>query len=531
MQSPRTPRMSLAAKIPILFGVAVLLILAATLYLPWVRMNTLNETADLRLALLVAQVSRVASNVDLTDDLSAARTTLSREWPRLVDRLGESLGLPEDTPEPQFLFPEDEASLGAESPRGFRLESFQLLRRDPTLAYTQKISMGDDPIVRLALAIRTPETHPEPRRFRGLLYVQVPIAADHLNWSLIVIVLSGLSGGFLAVLVFYLVTQHLFLTPVLALTSVTEQVTGGDTKVRADIRTGDEFEQLASAFNDMLLRLNASHEELRTINRSLDVKLEELAQTNVALYESNRLKSEFIANVSHELRTPLGLIINFAELLRDAIEDPPEDKSRMTRYAVNILRNGRALLEIINDLLDLAKIEAGRIELHISEFSVVETCGALIDFVRPLADKKRIELPEPQCGELPPVQSDAGKVKQILYNLLSNAIKFTPEGGRVTLSAEAVGADRVRMIVSDTGPGIDKDKFGLIFEKFRQLDSSLTREHSGTGLGLAITKELTQLLGGSIEVASEVGLGATFTVMLPVEAPARIHQKLVALND
>lgn len=523
--------MSLAAKVPILFGLAVLLILTATLYLPWVRMITLNETADLRLALLIAQVCRVASNVDLTDDPATAQATLSREWPRLLERLGESIGLPEDMNEPQFLFPEDEATLIAESPRGFRFESFQLLRRDPTLPYAQKVSTGEESLVRLALAIRTPDTHPEPGRFRGLLYVQIPVAADHLNWSLIVLVLAGLSGGFFAVLVFYLVTQHLFLKPLLTLTSATREVTGGDTPVRADIRTGDEFEHLATAFNDMLVRLNRSHEDLRTINRSLDVKLEELAQTNVALYESNRLKSEFIANVSHELRTPLGLIINFAELLRDALEDPPEDKSRMTRYAVNILRNGRALLEIINDLLDLAKIEAGRIELHISEFSVSETCAALIDFVRPLADKKRIDLPDPICADLPPMQSDPGKVKQILYNLLSNAVKFTPEGGRVTLSAEPFGPDRVRMIVSDTGPGIDKDKFGLIFEKFRQLDSSLTREHSGTGLGLAITRELTQLLGGSIEVASEIGQGATFTVTLPIEAPARVQQKLVALND
>ena len=168
------------------------------------------------------------------------------------------------------------------------------------------------------MAVRAAETDPVPNQLQGIVDVFMPAQAEHRYWSMIVLALAGACGGFLAILVFYLVTQRLILSPVRRLRSVADQVTAGDTSVRAEIATRDEFEELADAFNDMLVRINQSHEELQNINRSLDVKLGELGEKNVALYESNKLKSEFIASVSHELRTPLGLIINFSELLRDA---------------------------------------------------------------------------------------------------------------------------------------------------------------------------------------------------------------------
>ncbi len=522
------PKISLATKCRILFGAAVLLILGASLYLPWVRMLHLSEESEVQRALRVATAARLAAGVDGPDDWDAARAHLIRDW----SRTAQLLDLP-TAPLPNLLSIDQQDELERLAPRGFLLETMRRFQQDPTVEYTQKFQETDEggQVVRLAVAVRSSEADPEPNKLRGMVHVQLPVQAESRQWSLIVVILAGLSGVFLAILVFYLVTQYVILSPVRELRGVAEQVTGGDIDVRAAIKTRDEFEDLAQAFNDMLAHLQSSHAELETINRSLDVKLEELAETNVALYESNRLKSEFIANVSHELRTPLGLIINFAELLRDTLEDPPEDKTRLVRYARNILANGRALLEIINDLLDLAKIEAGKVELHIAEFSLAETCGALIDFVRPLADKKRIELQGPATENLPQMRSDSGKVKQVLYNLLSNAIKFTPEGGRVQLKAEPADDGFVCLSVTDTGAGIPKEQYAAIFEKFRQIDSSLTREHSGTGLGLAITKELVNMLGGSINVESELDQGSTFTVRLPTEAPERIQPRLVSLND
>ncbi len=525
MRSRGWTKISLATKCRILFGVAVLIILSATLYLPWIRMDGLMKSTDVQRALQLARWARLTSNIDVLNEWTTAIEQMERDWTPTI----QALGLPNVMP--TLYSVDQEAALHDMAPRGFLLESLRRFRLEPHLEYTQKTQEDlDGTFVRLALAVRTPETDANPNALRGIIHVQIPIPTEIRQWNLIVLALAGLSGCFLAILVFYLVTQYLILSPVRELRQVAERVTGGRADARAQINTGDEFEELAQAFNDMLAHLRASHNELETINHSLDVKLGELAESNVSLYEANKLKSEFIANVSHELRTPLGLIINFTELLRDALDDPPEDRTRLTRYADNILRNGRTLLDIINDLLDLAKIEAGRIELHLTDFSLPDVCAALIDFVQPLADKKNIVLVGPLVENLPPVRTDAGKLKQILYNLLSNAVKFTPEGGTIRLTIGLQGERHVQLAVSDTGPGIAADMFDVIFEKFRQIDSSLTREHSGTGLGLAITKELCHVLGGTIEVSSEVGVGSTFKVTLPLEAPEQAQQKLIPLS-
>ncbi len=523
MQRHRWYHISLAAKCLILFGVAVLLILAGTLYLPWVRMEGLNATADVRLAEAAAVAARISSGVDYMS-WDNARERLEDER----DNIRKMLNIPIDQIE---LIPITEAlKLAGTAPGGFFVEAFRTLQASPSQPYVHKFHNRDgERSIRLALAVRAPETDPEPNRLKGLAYVVMPLDIQARQWSTIVLVLAGLSGGFLAVLVFYIVTQRLFLSPVRDLTSVAEQITEGDTDVRAEIATGDEFEDLSDAFNDMLVRIHRSHDELRTINRSLDVKLEELAETNVALFESNKLKSEFIANVSHELRTPMGLIINFAELLRDALENPPENMTRPLRYAGHIVQAGRSLLEIINDLLDLAKIEAGKIDLHLTDFQILETCNSLMDFVKPLADKKEIDVRLDVHEKPSPMHSDAGKVKQILYNLLSNAIKFTPDGGVVRIEIDFAD-EMITVHVIDTGPGIPKEMHEAVFEKFRQIDSSLTREHSGAGLGLAITKELTKMLGGAIRVESEVGSGSTFIVSLPLRAPDQAQRDLISLS-
>jgi signal transduction histidine kinase len=235
------------------------------------------------------------------------------------------------------------------------------------------------------------------------------------------------------------------------------------------------------------------------------------------LYELNRLKSDFLATMSHELRTPLNSIIGFSDVL-DSI-DSLNDKQK--RYVQNIQKSGRMLLEMINDILDLAKIESGKMEVRLSDFRIEQVIGAQCDMARPLAEKKNIDLETVIEADLPELFQDQGKVQQILNNLLSNAIKFTPEGGRIVIGARRSVRGELLLVVEDTGVGIAEEDQLAIFEKFRQGRTALaggdamTREYSGTGLGLSIVKELCKLLGGEITLKSELGRGSTFTVRLP----------------
>src|SRR5438874_3063016 len=223
--------------------------------------------------------------------------------------------------------------------------------------------------------------------------------------------------------------------------------------------------------------LLSANSPIFAINKSLDTKIGELAESNVALYESNRLKSEFLANVSHELRTPLNSILGFAELLRDI----NAGEGRQTRYIQNILSSGKNLLELINDLLDLAKIEAGRMEVRSEPLSLTDLFEGLVGILKPLLQTKDLTIETQVAADVPIIQTDPAKLQQVLYNFLSNAIKFSPHGEKIVLSAERELPDGVRVSVTDRGPGIEPDKHSVIFEKFRQLDASVTRTHSGTG--------------------------------------------------
>ena len=271
----------------------------------------------------------------------------------------------------------------------------------------------------------------------------------------------------------------------------------------------------------MLDRLEEGQAQLRRVNESLDLKIGELAETNVGLSESNRLKSEFLANVSHELRTPLNSIIGFAELLDEIARNDPNADPKRVRYIGNILQSGRNLLEMINELLQMAKIEAGRLEVTIGPTSVKDICEGLAAIMRPQSMQKNIAVQVLVEESVTGVESDPGKLQQILYNFVSNAIKFSPEGTRVTIGARRIvneqGIDCVRIEVTDQGPGIPLDMQDTIFEKFRQVDASHTRAHSGTGLGLAICRELAERLGARVSLASVPGSGATFAVEVPVE--------------
>ncbi len=332
----------------------------------------------------------------------------------------------------------------------------------------------------------------------------------HLNRAIMLAFALGTS--FLIMTVSYLMIRYVIVKPVKHLKDVSDAIAAGELNVRSEIQTGDEFEDLSYAFNRMLRNLMSMQEQLKGANVELDRKVDELAQTNLALYESNRLKSDFLATMSHELRTPLNSVLGFSDLLLSN----PQLPEKMRRWAGNIQSSGKQLLALINDLLDLAKIEAGKMEIKPEPISLADMADGLLTMHRPQAEKKNLDLRAVIDPGLPPARQDPLKLRQILSNLLSNAIKFTPEGGRVQLRAEADGAELV-LTVADTGVGIAPEDQEMVFEKFRQAASPMTREYEGTGLGLSIVRELSKLLGGDVTLESAVGRGSTFTVRLPLE--------------
>lgn len=333
-----------------------------------------------------------------------------------------------------------------------------------------------------------------------------------------VLVAMAIVTACLAMLAAYAIVRYVIVKPVLHLKDVSDAIAHGDLDQRADIRTGDEFQELSHAYNRMLRHLVTTQEELRQVNWDLDAKVDELAQANLSLHEMNKIKNEFLATMSHELRTPLNSILGFSDVLTGA----ENLSAKQQKYVTNIRTSGQNLLMLINDILDLAKIEAGRMELDVVEFSVRDLVERLVTSMRPLAEKKNIDLQWETDPDLPVLVQDAGKMQQILYNLLSNAVKFTPEGGRIRVSAFLADQDELfDLVVADTGIGIPLDDQAIIFEKFRQGQNlkgqdALTREYEGTGLGLSIVKELSKLLGGEVLLESEFGKGSTFTVRMPM---------------
>lgn len=371
-----------------------------------------------------------------------------------------------------------------------------------------------------------PEALAAQHPFR-VIRVSMPYRMTYEQTAWIRAILIAMAMLIIAVMLFILhaIVRYLVLSPLHHLRDVSDAITRGDTAQRAVIETEDEFRELADAFNRMLRHMTDTQGELETVNRELDSRIEELGQANMQLYEANRLKSDFLANMSHELRTPLNSIIGFSEVLQGVAS--LSEKQR--RYAANIRKSGQMLLDMINDILDLAKVEAGKMELHPVEFDLVKLVNAQIDMVRGLSEEKNIALSVEADSSLPSVYQDQGKLGQILTNLLGNAIKFTPEGGIITVRVKRHSVDSFLLSVADTGVGIALEDHSVIFEKFRQSkkvldDQGLTREYSGTGLGLSIVKELSKLLGGEVGFESELGQGSTFWVMLPWRLPAPHRQ-------
>jgi signal transduction histidine kinase len=258
-----------------------------------------------------------------------------------------------------------------------------------------------------------------------------------------------------------------------------------------------------------LLKTFATQSVLAIENARLFREIEDKSRQIEA---ANRHKSEFLANMSHELRTPLNAIIGFSEVLLDPTLEVSEDEQ--SQFLTDVLGSGKHLLGLINEVLDLAKVEAGKMELQIEPALLQDVIDSVSNTMRPLAVKKSLDL-RAECDEnLPSFPMDGARIKQVLLNLVSNAVKFTPEGGRVWVSA---GSDDgvVRVSVGDAGPGIAADDQEKIFLEFQQLGSNAGKPQ-GTGLGLALAKKFIEMHGGKIWVESEVGKGSTFTFTLPV---------------
>ena len=379
----------------------------------------------------------------------------------------------------------------------------------------------------------------------GAVHVTIPLTATRggLHRTNVFLLTTGVVTAVLAMLAAWAIVRYVIVKPVLHLKDVADEIARGTLDRRSDIRTGDEFEELSQAFNRMLRHLITLQDELRESNHELDAKVDELARTNMELYETNRLKDEFLATMSHELRTPLNSILGFSEVLETA--GTLDGKQR--KWVGNIRNGGRDLKVLIDDILDLAKIESGKLTVAPGPVELSGLCHRQADALRPLADRKKIDLQVVVDRSLPELCQDAGKLRQILNNLLSNALKFTPEGGSVRVRGRDLGPRDARggpligpigagagaarwfeVVVSDTGIGIPLEDQAAIFEKFRQArgpaangraPDAMTREHGGTGLGLSIVKELCRLLGGEVTCTSEYGRGSVFTVRLPCVLP------------
>ena len=285
--------------------------------------------------------------------------------------------------------------------------------------------------------------------------------------------------------------------------------------------TNDDLRLLSTLANNLavLVERASLFEEVEAARTESQQRAHKLEEANVQLQELDRLKDEFLASMSHELRTPLNSIIGFSEVLIDGLLGQMNTEQR--ECVENIHSGGEHLLKLINDILDLSKIEAGRMTLEPTTFDVTELLAEVEATTTPLTENKAQLLTVEQAGALPPLTADRFRIKQVLFNLLSNSYKFTPLGGHITLSCRLADATTMLFSVSDDGIGIKPEDQEIIFEEFRQIDGSNTREMTGTGLGLAISKRLVEMHGGRIWLESEYGHGASFSFQLPIAGPAQ----------
>jgi signal transduction histidine kinase len=271
--------------------------------------------------------------------------------------------------------------------------------------------------------------------------------------------------------------------------------------------TWDEEKTYLASIRDVTVRRQAD---------ALRERAAELERENLRIVEASRVKSEFLANMSHELRTPLNAIIGFSELLSDGSISSSSDNHR--KFIGHILSSGKHLLQLINDVLDLARVEAGKIRFEPVKVELRTPIDEVVAVLGSIASRKQVRIVVSLDPGLQTVYLDPGRFKQVLYNYMSNALKFTPERGRVVVRTRMEGESQFRVEVEDNGPGIAPADIGRLFQEFLQLESGAAKRHGGTGLGLALTKRMVEAQGGSVGVHSVLGQGSVFHAVLPLIA-------------
>jgi signal transduction histidine kinase len=305
--------------------------------------------------------------------------------------------------------------------------------------------------------------------------------------------------------------------PIESIQAAAANIGSGALNQQIEVPSNDELGALAEEFNRMAARLQESYSSLeRKVEertRDLATALEELDEKSRELEAASRHKSEFLANMSHELRTPLNAILGFSQVLRERLFGEVNEKQ--AEYLDDILTSANHLLALINDILDLSKVEAGQVDLEVAPFSLRETLERGVVMVRERATRDGVGVALAADSDLDPVEGDERRIGQVIFNLLSNAVKFTPAGGSVDVRAARVNGE-VRVTVADDGPGIAREDQERIFEEFQQTEAGV-EQGEGTGLGLALSKRLVELHGGRIWVDTELGQGSTFVFTLPAK--------------
>jgi len=344
-------------------------------------------------------------------------------------------------------------------------------------------------------------------------YVVTPIASitGSASKALLLFGLTAAVAIILVVAVTHLLVRRQIVTPIRRLADAVRAFAAGKTDARAAVDRADDIGDVGQAFNAMADYITNSHRDLTRAQQ-------ELQHRNAALVEANRTKSNFLANMSHELRTPLNAIIGFAEILRYQMFGPLGN-DRYVGYVDDIQRSGQHLLSLINDILDIAKIEAGRQPLKLERQVLSPLIERSIRMAQPIAERRSVNLKFHASGADLSANCDSRAVTQMVINLVSNAVKFSPPGGTVDVRLESSSLGGAKISVADSGPGIEEEVLPHLFEAYAHRAAQTTQRQDGVGLGLAITKALVELHNGQIRVVTQPGRGTTMTLELPPVAP------------